>query len=110
MNWKTVLSKTLLGLAILGATIVYMACDVPLDGMIDIRESILSLIGLLAGFVVLARTWGRVLWRLVLVLAKDVRMFLDMVSEMLVNLFSKVFGKRLKSAKKRFRNRGKSEE
>lgn len=110
MNWKTVLSKTLLGLAILGATIVYMACDVPLDGMIDIRESILSLIGLLAGFVVLARTWGRVLWRLVLVLAKDVRMLLDMVSEMLVNLFSKVFGKRLKSAKKRFRNRGKSEE
>ena len=45
MSWKSVLGKTLLGAGILFATVIYMSFDVPADGRLDIRESILSLFG-----------------------------------------------------------------
>lgn len=97
MNWGTVLAKTVLGLAILGVSVAYMTCDVPLDGMIDIREAVLSLTGLFAGLMVLAGAWLGVLWRLAVVLAKDVRVFLEVAG----GRISDFLGKRRKAPGKR---------
>ena len=79
MSWKSVLGKTLLGAGILFATVIYMSFDVPADGRLDIRESILSLFGLIVGFWILGETWGRLLLRLLRVLAKDVGVFAETV-------------------------------
>lgn len=79
MSWKSVLGKTLLGVGILFAAVIYMSFDVPADGRLDIRESVLSLFGLVVGFWILGETWGRLLWRLLRVLAKDVGVFAETV-------------------------------
>lgn len=79
MSWKSVLGKTLLGAGVLFATVIYMSFDVPADGRLDIRESILSLFGLIVGFWILGETWGRVLWNVLNVLAKDVVVFAETV-------------------------------
>lgn len=79
MSWKSVLGKTLLGLVILFATVIYMSFDVPADGRLDIRESVLSLFGLVMGFWILGETWGWLLWRLLRILAKDVGVFAETV-------------------------------
>lgn len=79
MSWKSVLGKTLLGAGILFATVIYMSFDVPADGRLDIRESILSLFGMVVGFWILGETWGRLLLRLLRVLAKDVGVFAETV-------------------------------
>lgn len=79
MSWKSVLGKTLLGAGILFATVIYMSFDVPADGRLDIRESILSLFGLIVGFWILGETWGRLLWKGLRILAKDVGVFAETV-------------------------------
>ena len=79
MSWKSVLGKTLLGVGILFVTVIYMSFDVPADGRLDIRESILSLFGMVVGFWILGETWGRLLWRLLRTLAKDVGVFAETV-------------------------------
>ena len=76
MSWKSVLGKPLLGVGILFATVIYMSFDVPADGRLDIRESILSLFGMVVGFWILG---GRLLLRLLRVLAKDVGVFAETV-------------------------------
>ena len=107
MNWGRVLSETLLGVVVLVADVVYMALDVPLDGLIDVREAVLSLAGLAAGCVVVAKAWGSVLWRLVVVLSKDVLVFLEVAGGRIVRLFGRKAGKRRKDAGSRPRRRGK---
>lgn len=107
MNWGRVLSETLLGVVVLVADVAYMAFDVPLDGLIDVREAVLSLAGLAAGCAVIAKAWGSVLWRLVVVLAKDVLVFLEVAGGRIVRLFGRKAGKRRKDAESRPRRRGK---
>lgn len=79
MSWKSVLGKTLLGVGVLFVTVIYMSFDVPADGRLDVRESILSLFGMVVGFWILGETWGRLLWRFLRVLAKDVGVFAETV-------------------------------
>lgn len=79
MSWKSVLGKTLLGVGILLVTVIYMSFDVPADGRLDIRESILSLFGMVVGFWILGETWGRLLWKGLRILAKDVGVFAETV-------------------------------
>lgn len=79
MSWKSVLGKTLLGVGILFATVIYMSFDVPADGRLDVRESILSLFGLVAGFWILGETWGRLLWKGLKILGNDVGVFAETV-------------------------------
>lgn len=55
---------TLVGLGIVGASLLYMFLDVPLDGVIDIREAVLTLGGLALGVGILAVTWFGVLARM----------------------------------------------
>ena len=97
MSWKSVLGKTLLGVGVLFVTVVYMSFNVPADDRLDIRESILSLFGMVVGFWILGETWGRLLWRLLRVLAKDVGVFAETV-------FIHVSG-RLPKKRKRKKNR-----
>lgn len=54
---------TLVGVGIVGASLLYMFLDVPLDGVIDIREAALTLGGLALGVGILAGTWLGVLAR-----------------------------------------------
>lgn len=79
MSWKSVVGRTLLGAGILIMTVLYVSFDVPADGLLDIRESILTLIGFVAGFWILGVTWGRLLWKGLKVLAKDVGVFAETV-------------------------------
>lgn len=109
MNWGRVLSETLLGVVVLVADVAYMAFDVPLDGLIDVREAVLSLAGLAAGCAVVAKAWGRVLWRLVVVLAKDVLVFLEVAGGRTVRLFGRKTGKRRKDTGSRPRRHGKDD-
>lgn len=79
MSWKSVLGKTLLGVGVLFVTVVYMSFDVPADGRLDIRESILSLFGMVVGFWILGETWGRLLWKGLKILGNDVGVLAETV-------------------------------
>lgn len=79
MSWKSVLGKTLLGVGVLFVTVIYMSFDVPADGRLDIRESILSLFGMVVGFWILGETWGRLLWKGLKILGNDVGVLAETV-------------------------------
>lgn len=79
MSWKSVVGRTLLGLGVLALTVLYVSFDIPADGLLDIRESILTLIGFVAGFWILGVTWCRLLWKGLKALAKDVGVFAETV-------------------------------
>jgi len=79
VNWKSVVGRTLLGLGILALTIVYVSFDIPADGLLDIREAILTVIGFVVGFWILGVTWGRLAWKVLRILVKDVGVFAETV-------------------------------
>lgn len=59
--FRRALFGTLAALLVIGLTLLYLSYVVPADGLLDIRETILTLGGFATGIGALAKTWWRLL-------------------------------------------------
>lgn len=59
--FRRTLFGTLTALLVIGLTLLYLSYAVPADGLLDIRETILTLGGFATGIIILAKTWWRLL-------------------------------------------------